>query len=185
MSDRVTTAVGNALSTTVVKLVNLIELDFASGAVRLNSTPKDLVWNGSTWNGTGTFEKFSDIEETTDLKATGAQVQLAGIPAYLSLALTEKCRNRDFNLYLAIAQTSDWTLMDDPFKIFSGKMDQPLIGLNGDDTVLTITAESKLIDLERPRCTNYTHEDQQLTDTSDRGLEYVAALANKELIWGR
>ena len=42
-----------------------------------------LSWDSKIWYGAGNLGKVSTVEETTELKATGASFQLSGIPADL------------------------------------------------------------------------------------------------------
>jgi hypothetical protein len=55
----------------------------------------------------------------------------------------------------------------------------------GETSVLTITAESRLIDMNRARERRFTDADQQQLYPGDLGLQYVAGLQDKEFPWGR
>ena len=48
-----------------------------------------------------------------------------------------------------------------------------------------MTAESKLIDLERSRARRYTSEDQKIDYPDDKGLDFIADLQDKAVVWGR
>ena len=48
-----------------------------------------------------------------------------------------------------------------------------------------LVGESRLIDLNRARNFRSTHEDQQQIFHGDLGFEYVAAIQDKEVSWGR
>jgi hypothetical protein len=67
----------------VVRPVLLALFDFAGGAVRVWSGMGDLTWDGRTWIGVGTFGEVGPIEETTEVRATGALFQLSGVPSGL------------------------------------------------------------------------------------------------------
>jgi hypothetical protein len=69
-------------------------------------------------------------------------------------------------------------------QIFGGRMDAATVEL-GTICTITVTAESRLVDWERPRVRRYTHEDQQAAWPEDMGLEFVASMSELELIWGR
>jgi hypothetical protein len=56
---------------------------------------------------------------------------------------------------------------------------------SGDTANINVTAESRLIDLERSRERRYTSEDQKINYPNDKGLEFIADLQDKELVWGR
>ena len=57
--------------------------------------------------------------------------------------------------------------------------------VSGGISTVTLTAESRLRDLERVRTRRYTDADQQSRFPGDKGLEYVPSLQDKQLIWGR
>jgi hypothetical protein len=50
---------------------------------------------------------------------------------------------------------------------------------------ISVTVENVLIKLERPVVRRFTNEDQKSRFPSDKGLEYVASLQDKEIFWGR
>ena len=56
---------------------------------------------------------------------------------------------------------------------------------SGDTCVVSVTAENVLIKLERPIVRRFTNEDQKSRFPNDRGLEFVAALQDKDILWGR
>ena len=64
-------------------------------------------------------------------------------------------------------------------------MDTMGIEDTGDTANISLTAESRLIDLERSRERRYTSEDQKIDYPNDKGLEFIADLQDKEIVWGR
>ena len=58
-------------------------------------------------------------------------------------------------------------------------MDVMTLQETGDSCTISLTAESRLIDLERPRVRRYTKEDQKLIDSDDTGLNKINALQDK------
>lgn len=77
-------------------------------------------------------------------------------------------------------------LIDSPKIIFKGRFDTAVHD-DGDPTapVLNIGFESDQIDLERPKERRLTDAAQKALYPNDRALEGIAALQDKELIWGR
>jgi hypothetical protein len=49
---------------------------------------------------------------------------------------------------------------------------------------INVTAESRLIDLDRSRARRFTSEDQKIDYPDDKGLEMVASLQDTVIIWG-
>jgi hypothetical protein len=70
-------------------------------------------------------------------------------------------------------------------EIFSGELDQMTIVEEAETCTLSVTAENVLIKLERPTVRRFTDQDQKSRYPSDRGLEYIASLQDKEIFWGR
>ena len=56
---------------------------------------------------------------------------------------------------------------------------------SGDTSTIKVTVENRLIEFERSRQRRYTSEDQKIDYPNDKGLEFVAEIAEKEIVWGR
>jgi hypothetical protein len=76
-------------------------------------------------------------------------------------------------------------LIADPVQAFSGRLDVPEITEDADTCTITISYESRLIDLTVPRTWRYTHESQQVLYPGDLAFEYVTAIQDREIPWGR
>lgn len=161
----------------------LVELDFSSGFSRVWSGLGDLSWNGYTWSGLGDLGGISPLEETTDFRANGVQLQLSGIPsAYMAIALGEQYQGRSAKIYLGMLD-SNGVLVDAPVYLFKGKMDTMLIDEGGETSTISVQVESSAISLKVAKEWRYTHEDQQIDYPGDVGFEYVVGLQDKDLVW--
>lgn len=166
--------------------IGLVEMQFGSGTVRFWTGRGPLVVDGQTYTGTGTLGKISAIEETTELRPVSVELELSGIPAeVLTIANGEDWHGRDVVIrYGALQLTGNrYTLVDDPFQIFKGKMDLMTL-VDGTQSSITVSAESKQIDLERSSPRRYTAEDQRAEFPEDAGCDAVASLQNREIVWG-
>lgn len=76
------------------------------------------------------------------------------------------------------------TIIADPDERFTGRADVMALSDDGQTATITLSVESRLIDLQRPRSRRYTHDDQQIYYPADLGLQYVADLQDKEFTWG-
>jgi hypothetical protein len=77
-------------------------------------------------------------------------------------------------------------LIDDPVQVFSGSLDVMQVVDSGTACEILVTAENRLIDLERPsEVRYYTDADQQRYSTGDLGCQFVEKLQTKEIVWGR
>ena len=186
MARDLTASMESAVIADVVRPILIAEIQTASGYVRVWNGVGDLSWNSQTWQGVGTFGGVSPVQETTELQATGVNFQLSGIPsALISTALADIRWGRSATLWIGAFNTSTGALIADPYQIFSGLTDVPAIEEGADTATISISAESRLIDLDRPRVRRYTHEDQQLVDATDLGFEYVPYFQAAEVTWGR
>lgn len=186
MARDLTSAMESAVLADVVRPILIAEIQTASGYVRVWNGIGDLSWNSQTWQGVGTFGGISPVQETTDLQATGVNFQLSGIPSSLiSAALADIRWGKSAKLWLGALNISTGAIIADPNQIFSGLTDVAAIEEGPDSSVITISAENRLIDLDRPRVRRYTNEDQQLNDATDRGFEYVPYFQEAEVLWGK
>jgi hypothetical protein len=167
----------------------LCRMDFASGPLRVWSGAGDLEWNGDTFTGVGSYGGVSAVEETKKASANGIELSLSGVPSNLvNLAMADHYRGRRIRLWMALFDTDgggQFAMMDNPIQIFGGRMDTMRISDSGDTSRIVVSCESRLIDMERPRERRYADADQQELYPGDRGFEYVASLADKEVLWGR
>jgi hypothetical protein len=185
MSERdLTPAVKSELDRANVQLGLLVEIIFDSGPLRLWSGSEDRTFFGNLFRGVGGFGGIDRVEETAgDIRASGIAFTLSGISVdQLSLALQEQFQGRVATVWLQMFDI-DWAPLDAAIKLNKYKCDYPVIDKGGDTFTITVYAESILADLERARVRRYTHEDQQMLYPGDRGLEFVAAIQNKEVIW--
>lgn len=181
MSRDITATVLNALDDSVIEPFFAVDLDFDSGPLYVWSGYGNLVISGKTYLGAGQLLNISSIAETTEMEAKGATISMSGIPSsFLSLALQEPYQGRECRIYFGV--TSD---PSDYVEVFSGELDQMNIEEQAETANISVTAENVLVKLERPVVRRFTNEDQKSRFSGDRGLEYVAALQDKEIFWGR
>jgi len=160
-----------------------IELNFDSGIVRLWNGYTDLTIDGASYIGAGSLLGISSIEETSEIEAKGVTVMLTGLESsFISVALQENYQNRTAKIYLG-AIASDGTVSS--YQIFGGRLDVMSIEESGETATISVTAENRLIDLERPRVGRFTSEYQKSVYPSDKGFDFVESLQDLKLVWGR
>jgi len=181
-----------------------IDLVFDSGELNLWTGLGDLNVNGKTYTGAGNLINFSIIEETSEIAARGATVTLSGVPSsILAIALAEPYQGREATLYLGVSgQTTNVTIgtgtnlvrntnftidgiNDGIVEIFSGFMDQMNIDDGPETSSIELKIENRLIDLERPRIRRYTNANQKSRFPNDKGFEFIEAIQDKEIPFGR
>ena len=173
-----------SLKASGAKPIALIKLTFDSGATRVWSGRGDITWGGETYAGVGDLGKISAVEEGVDDKALGIALELTGIPgAMISLALGEDVQGRSCHVWVSFLDAS-YALVADPVLVFQGRMDTMDVKL-GETATVSVTAQSKLIDWDRPAGLLYTDAAQRGLFAGDKGLEFVTdAAGDREIVWG-
>ena len=165
------------------KPIALVKLAFDSGAVRVWSGRGDLTFNAEVYTGLGDLGRISPVEEGIEQKAFGIAFELSGVPAAtISLALSEDVQGRACQVWLGFLDES-YALVADPVLVFSGRMDTMDVNL-GETGKVSVTAESRLIDWDRPAGLLYTDAAQAELFAGDKGLEFVNESVEREIVWG-
>lgn len=158
-----------------------VDIDFDSGPLYVWSGQGDLVIGSKTYIGTGQLLNISSVTETTEMEAKGATLSMSGIPSsFLSLALQEPYQGRECRIYFG--------MIDDPsayVEVFSGELDQMNIEEGAETAIVSVTVENILVKLERPVVRRFSDQDQKSRYPNDKGLEFVASLQDKDILWGR
>lgn len=161
------------------------EGEFATGWVRLWSGLGAITWGGRDWAGAGVLLGIGEMEETLDVVAAGTSVSLSGVPLDLVQGVIDEAQQGAVGrIYLGLMDEAD-ALICDPVLVFGGRLDVPSITDGAESSTITISYESRLVDLQTPRELRYTHESQQLLYPGDLGFEYVASIQDREIRWGR
>jgi hypothetical protein len=185
MSTRpVTAGVLSAVAQPQITALLFVELDFASGFLRLTSAGHDVVWNGYGWTGVGLLGSVAPIREDTSLAANGVELKLSGVDsAIISIALQEDYQGRAAKIWAAFINDAG-AIIADPLLVFSGRMDH-MEAADGSEAAITLWLENELAAWDRPRVRRYTDADQRLDYPSDRGFEFVTESASRVISWGR
>jgi hypothetical protein len=171
------------VTTAQLSPILMAQLDFST-PLYLWTGYGTLTYNGIGYLGLGTLGTISPVQETTDLSARGITMQLSGVPtAMVYDALTEDYQGRTCSvMFGALSPTAG--LISSPITVFSGRMDVMQISDDGQSSLITMSAENKLIDFKRTREIRYTDEEQQAIYSGDLGLEFVNAIQEKTIYWG-
>ena len=159
------------------------EGEFTGGTLRLWSGVGTISWNSQSWTGAGNLLSIGEIQETTEIRASGTTLSLSGLnTSIISIALAQCRQGLAGRVWLGGLDASN-AVIADPFMAFEGRLDVPEISDDGETCTVSISYESRLIALERPRERRVTHEDQQIDYPGDLFREYVAGLQDKVLTW--
>ncbi len=142
----------------------------------------NLSWSGQTWLGNGWLQGFSGGSEQSDLSAQEMLVTLAGVPQdIISLVLTAN-QGASGEFYIGALDTAG-AIVVDPYLNFRGKLDVAKIKDDVDSPTVTISYESRLVDLDRPREFRYSTESQKIFYPTDRGFDYCSSAAQWDGTW--
>jgi len=198
-------AILNSLEDAVVYPFFAVQFDFDSQPIRVWTGIGTLVYEGLSYAGTGNLLNVSSIEETSEMAVRGATLTMTGIPSeLLSLALQEPYQGRTCTIYFGmfrkgalLTESSVYLLKEDGGKIFletqetgltqlfTGYMDEMNIDEGPEFATIEMKVENKLIDLERTRIRRFSSGYQKSVYPNDKGLDFVEALQDKEILWGR
>ncbi len=174
------------VTATSLQPILLAKMEFDSADLNLWTGVGDLVFSGDTYTGAGDLLSFSNIEETSNLRAVGMTAVLSGIPSsIITIALAEDYMGRAVTIWFG-ALNSSGALVADPEPIFAGLIDSMPIEDAGNTATIQIQAENRLARLEESRVRRYTPEDQAIDYSGDLGLDFVATLNDgRDIVWGR
>ena len=154
------------------------------------------IWTGTgnltvgsdIFDGAGDFMSVSDVTENQDLGASGLSISLIASSSnqYITILRDTDYQGLPVEAFLGALDPLSQTLVSEGhFKFFSGYADQMLFSMKEKAVVVTLTAENKLIRVSKSSNRYYTHEDQVSEHPNDLGFEFVNAIQEKELLWGR
>lgn len=181
---RSTAAMTTAVNAAVTQPAMALEFFFDSGTLRLWTGHESRTISGQTYIGAGNILSIDLPSESTEISAKAIQIGVNGInSSIVSLALQEPYRDRVVKAYLLFFSAG--AVVQDPYNIFTGYINTMTISDAGETCTISVLAESKLIDLQRPRLRRYTSEDQKLSFAEDLGFDFVTDIQEKTINWGR
>jgi hypothetical protein len=192
-----------------IQYVMLVKMKFkeegSTTYLRLNSSPISVYWDEGSgdveYQGVGSLGRIESAEEGLAVQSYSIKLSISGIdPTYIVKAVNVQYKNQPVIIYFANLN-QDNTVNGDPLVFFVGRMDTMSIDL-GKEATISITANSRLSDWERPRGGRYNHYTQEayyafLHDYSnvgsytstkvplDLGFTFVEKIQGKEVTWGR
>ena len=185
MSRTLTSGMTTVTTADVVRPAYFVRMVFDSSVLNIWNGIGDLAFGGNKYTGTGDLLSISPITETSDIQATGINVSLTGIKtSFIAMAKDQDYQGRALTVSLGAFDASG-SLIADPVIVFSGFMDTMTISENGAYSTISISVENKLIAFERSKVRRYTAEDQKIDHPTDKGFEFVTAIVQKDIIWGR
>ena len=188
MTRTLTTNVSNILDDDQVLAFFAVKIEFPSGTLRMWTGLGEETIDSETYTGLGNLIGISKVEESEELRATGLELTLSGVPSsLLGTILTDSYQGSPVTVFMGFLTESSTgvTIVADPFTVYKGQADTMNINEDGENLVVSLKVENRIIALEERRNRRYTEEDQKISHSTDDSLRFIAGLQNKEISWGR
>lgn len=161
----------------------LVELQLASGTVRIHDGGGTIPWNGYDWIGVGEFGTISTITAGGDLTAQGVSLTLSGVPSdYRTDLLNATSRGADVNIYHGIVSEALGGFSVEPELVLAGFVDNAKLvdGADDGDPTVAITVNVITAAYYARRLTMYrrSYAHQQTLYDGDRFYEFRTDLRN-------
>ena len=158
-----------------------LKAEFDTEVIRVWNGTEDLAFDSETYLGAGQLLSVQPAEESS----AGMQVSLSGMDSsVLNLALTENYQNRDITCFIGYLMGGSLEVAG-TIVLFKGRMTSMNVNDTPEGATISIQAENRLIDLQRPSNLRNTKESQSFLHDGDLFFNQVASLQDKEIIWGR
>ena len=165
--------------------------------------------DGVTYVGGAQLLNTTPIVESQELQAHGIKLTMSGLSdniISLWLQSNERYQSRPLKIYLGYRSTENFIAMEDSsgdrialevgdlirledqssiarLVIYDGLMDVANFNADRKTAQISLSVESIMMLLRKSKTRYYTHEDQQREFQGDLGLEFIAPMQDKNLIW--
>jgi hypothetical protein len=162
-----------------------VKAEFDTDDILVWSGIDDLVIGSDTYAGAGQLLSISNSEDNLELKSNGLVIALSGMDTtVVNYALTENYQNRPLTLLMGYVMGGTDEVAG-TLTLFKGRMTSLVINDTPEGSTVTIDAENRLVDLDRPSNFRYTKESQNFLHSGDTGFNRVASLQDKQINWGK
>lgn len=176
MSRTVPSAILTALAQPEVEPFYAVEIDLDSGPLRLWTGRGDRTIDGNTYTGGGDLMAISGLEEVSDLSAKEITLSLTGLdPTIIALAFTEPYQRRKVRVLWGVRGESTYV------EVFSGNLNQMVVEDGPDFGTITVTVDSRLVELERSSKRRYTSESHKSRHATDTFFDFVAGIQDVQI----
>ena len=177
-------AVEETILSPLVRPFLVLDADYPDGPVRATTLDRNVVIDGEMYWNTNVLGSVSGLTEGAEQQSYATTVALSGVPGnFMRYLASQKVQGRLAKIRLGFIN-KDFEVIGELVTIFVGRMDTQDVSA-GKTTGVAVTVQSLLVDWERARVRRFTDADQQVRYPGDRGLEYVAAVADMTILWGR
>lgn len=184
MSRNITTLQADLLEQQHVEAVNLVELDWPNGMVRVHSGLGKLTYAGNEYLGVGDLGAISSLSDTGEVGDTGISLTLSGLKSELVASVIDDdavgCAGR---VYLAILDEHSRLLDANVVPLFAGTIKRTPVR-QGNSPQITVELVADAINRSKSKSWRYTDNSQQNRHSGDRIFRYVEIMADRPFYWG-
>lgn len=179
-------SVVNIIATGKFMVVYACQLDFQDGMVFAHTGTGQLVLDGITYDGVGTFGEVGQAQESDNSGSPmSIDLTLTGLDAYILQETNIRgCRGRSGKLLFVVFDEAGNYAAD---ILFSGRMDaaQFSFGGNGSDgNKISVPIIDRMAEWSRTGTERWTDENHRARHEGDRFFYAVAQMAEWPIYWG-
>lgn len=157
-------------------------VDFDEGTLAINTSHRDRVFGGVTYQATGELGNISPLDEEGQFTPSRHVITISGIDdGTLGKAATINYLNKKAVTHVAVID-DDGEIIGEPFIWFEGLTDTIDISF-GQDSRIQIHIRDRLADWARNRISRYTDAEQKRLFPDDKALEYINQVPTREVVW--
>lgn len=182
MSRSVPASILTALGQSAIEPFYAVELDLDSGPLRLWTGYGDRTLDGNTYTGGGDLMGIEGLEEVADLSAKMVTLTLSGMPASIVLtALQEPYQRRRVRILFSVESIPGVVTVSssDFVEVFSGSLNEMTIDDGPESGTISVTVDSRLVELEGASNYRYTSESHKSRHATDTFFDFVAQIQDK------
>lgn len=184
MSRGLSEAFKDAISGSVVYPSLFVEFQFEDSTTRFWSGETDISWGGETWTGGGLLGGMKTSGEGSEITSRNITFTLNGVDqSYYSLALTAEYRNRPVKLWFNILNSTATTVLYS-YLLEEARMNTLVINETDESITLSLSCESKLVDMFVPRRVFLNDDTNRKVYPSDYFYRWTPILNSIDLPWG-
>jgi hypothetical protein len=176
MPRNLTSEIQAEIASDTLRPVFLMHLGLDSYDLYAWSGLGDLSYDSQTWKGEGIVLSWPNIKESINLVADNISIELSANYEYsIDITDPEKYRGKICKIYIGFLDSVGGLVANKTYQIFSGNISQISGSENTINNTHTVSAESKLVELQKPKSSRYTHQSQLQLFAGDNGLEYAGS----------
>lgn len=163
----------------------LVDIDHPGGRTLAWSGSGELDALGEVFNGLGLIGRVQSNRSTTEIRIQTTRFILSGLPQDIEGRINESVRGRRAKVYIAFLD-EDFRCDIEPILVNETVLDRQNFRLQQNGTAeLFIEGFNGFKELEIASAIRWSAEDQKKTHPSDKGLDRVHLIENREVTWTR